>query len=146
MKVSSPAGMNPLAATPAITSQDVNSGQQFETQLRQATNELDKQKSAKAAVAPPDAAAAERIAQEDKKLRKVCQDMEAVFLNMLMSQMRASIPADPLLGDSNAKKIIQSMLDTEMTKDMAKSGGMGLGNMLYRQLSPTLHASKGRNA
>ena len=72
----------------------------------------------------------------DKKLKAVCQDMESVFMNMMMTTMRATVPKDSLLGDSNEDGIMKSMLDTEMSKNMAQAGGVGLADLLYRQLSP----------
>jgi flagellar protein FlgJ len=30
---------------------------------------------------------------------------------------------------------MQSMLDTELTKNMANAGGIGIANMIYKQLS-----------
>lgn len=71
---------------------------------------------------------------EDKKLRAACRDMEAVFLNMLLSRMRATVPKGSLT-DSHQQEIVQSMLDTELTQNMARAGGTGLADMLYRQLS-----------
>lgn len=72
------------------------------------------------------------------KLRQTCKDMEAVFLNMMWSSMRATVPKSSLLGNSNQQEIMQSMLDSEMTKNISQSGGMGLGDMLYRQLAPSV--------
>ncbi|HWR38001.1 MAG TPA: rod-binding protein [Patescibacteria group bacterium] len=142
MKISSAAGMPALSGTPPAADQEVLKGQEFDAQLRQVTDALKEKPSADQKKA---AANVTNTVQDGVKLRKVCQDMEAVFLNMLMSQMRATIPKDPLLGESNAQNIMQSMLDTEMTKNMAKAGGIGLADMLYRQLSPTHSALKGRN-
>jgi flagellar protein FlgJ len=71
---------------------------------------------------------------EDKKLKAACRDMEAVFLNMLLSRMRATVPKSTLTN-SNQQEIIQSMLDSEMTQNMARAGGSGLADMLYRQLA-----------
>lgn len=74
---------------------------------------------------------------EDAKLRQACQDLEAVFLNMMLKQMRATVPKTNLTGsNNNIDDIYQSMLDTEMTKDMSKAGGIGLADMMYKQLSP----------
>lgn len=74
--------------------------------------------------------------KQDAKLKKVCQDMEAVFLNMMYSEMRNSVPKSSLMGEnSSGEQIMRSMLDSEMTKNMAKAGGIGLADMLYRQLS-----------
>lgn len=86
----------------------------------------------KSASAPADSG------QDAAKLKTVCQDMEAVFLNLLLSKMRDTVPENTLMGNSSAEKMIQSMLDGEITKDMAKAGGMGLADMLYRQLAPAV--------
>ncbi|HWR09148.1 rod-binding protein [Sporomusa sp.] len=81
----------------------------------------------------PAAASAKR--SEDAKLKAACQEMEAVFLNMMLSRMRASVPKTKLMGDTSGEETMQSLLDTELTKNMAQAGGMGLADMLYRQLS-----------
>jgi flagellar protein FlgJ len=82
------------------------------------------------------AVAGKSTAASDKKLKTVCKDMESVFLNMMMTTMRATVPKDSLLGDSNEDDIMKSMLDNEMSKNMAQAGGIGLADLLYRQLSP----------
>jgi flagellar protein FlgJ len=82
------------------------------------------------------AVAGKSTAASDKKLKTVCKDMESVFLNMMMTTMRATVPKDSLLGDSNEDDIMKSMLDSEMSKNMAQAGGIGLADLLYRQLSP----------
>ncbi|WP_371363136.1 hypothetical protein SRRS_40950 [Sporomusa rhizae] len=81
--------------------------------------------------------AADAIAKrkEDAKLKTACKDMEAVFLNMMLTQMRATVPKGNLIGESSGEKIMQSLLDTELTKNMSQAGGIGLADMLYRQLS-----------
>ena len=73
--------------------------------------------------------------RQDPRLKEVCQEMEAVFLNMMLKSMRATVPKASLLGDTSQEEIFRSMLDAEMTKDMAYAGGTGLGDMLYRQLT-----------
>lgn len=73
--------------------------------------------------------------REDAKLKTACQEMEAVFLNIMLTQMRASVPKTNLMGGISQEEMMQSLLDTELTKNMAQAGGMGLANMLYRQLS-----------
>ncbi|EGO64077.1 rod-binding protein [Acetonema longum] len=73
--------------------------------------------------------------QQDPRLKEACQEMEAVFLNMMMKSMRATVQKSSLLGDTSQEEIFRSMLDAEMTKNMAHAGGTGFGDMLYRQLS-----------
>lgn len=84
--------------------------------------------------------AAATTAAGDAKLKAACQDMEAVFLNMMLSRMRETVPKGNLLGNSREEQTLTAMLDTELTKNMAKAGGMGLADMLYRQLSKTAAA------
>ncbi|WP_297963687.1 rod-binding protein [uncultured Anaerovibrio sp.] len=71
----------------------------------------------------------------DKKLREACQGFEAMFLNMMYREMRSTVPENSLFGDSNADKILQDMRDTEMVNQMAKAGGVGLADVLYKQLT-----------
>jgi len=77
----------------------------------------------------------ERDPEEDKKLREACQEMEAVFLNMMLSKMRETVPERTLFKKSNGEKIMESMLDVEMTRQMSQGGKFGLANMLYENLT-----------
>lgn len=83
--------------------------------------------------------------KDDAKLKKTCKDMEAMFLNMMMTDMRKTVQKSKLVDDSK-EDIMVSMLDSEMTKNMANAGGMGLADMLYRQLSTTAKANKNPQA
>ena len=74
-----------------------------------------------------------QASKDDAKLKKTCVDMEAMFLNMMMADMRKTVDKSKLV-DSSQEDIMTSMLDTEVTKNMASAGGMGLADMLYRQL------------
>lgn len=89
-------------------------------------------------VKPPKAAAGASDKQ-DAKLKAACADLEAVFLNLLLTQMRRTVPKDKLMGGGHQEEIMQSMLDGETTKNMAKAGGIGLADMMYRQLSPNVN-------
>ena len=76
---------------------------------------------------------------EAKKLREACEGFEAMFLSMMYKQMRATVPESGLFGKkSNAIKIFEDMRDTELMNAAAKSGGIGLADMMYKQLSPTV--------
>jgi flagellar protein FlgJ len=92
----------------------------------------------KLAKATSEAATGSKDAKADAKLKDTCQQMEAVFINMLLTCMRTTVPKDSLLGDSSAEETMQSLADSETSKNMAKAGGMGLADMLYRQLSSTV--------
>ena len=73
--------------------------------------------------------------EEDKKLREACREMESVFLNIMLGKMRDTVPERTLFKKSSGEKMMQSMLDIELTRQMAQGGGIGLGELLYKQLS-----------
>lgn len=80
-------------------------------------------------------AEAAKKAADDKKLRTVCRDMETMFINMLLTSMRTTVPEGGLLEKSNGEKIMQSMYDQQLSATMSKAGGIGIADMLYRQLA-----------
>ena len=81
---------------------------------------------------------------ENKKLQEACRDFEAILLNKLVSTMRESIPDDGLFQKSFGEKMYQSLLDEEMTKNMAHGKGIGIGELLYRKLSGSMkHSADG---
>ena len=70
----------------------------------------------------------------EKEMEKVARDFESVFVNKLLESMRKAIPKTGLL-DSSALDMYQSMMDQEMAKNMSERKGMGLGEMVYKDLS-----------
>ena len=70
----------------------------------------------------------------EKEMEKVARDFESVFVNKLLESMRKAIPKSGLL-DSSALDMYQSMMDQEMAKNMSERKGMGLGEMVYKDLS-----------
>lgn len=75
--------------------------------------------------------------KETVRLKNACRDLEAVFLNLMWTSMRATVPKDSMTGGGFGEDIMRSMQDTELTKTMAQAGGIGLADMMYRQLSKT---------
>lgn len=69
-------------------------------------------------------------------LRAAAQQFEAVFMNMLMKSMREASPQDGML-DNEQTRLYTSMLDQQLTQKLA-SRGIGLADMMVRQLSSTL--------
>jgi len=79
----------------------------------------------------------------EKDIEKVSRDFESVFLNKLLSSMRKTIPKSGLL-DSFASDMFQSMMDEEMSKEMSKNKGMGMGEMIYNDLSKISRIGRGQ--
>ena len=65
-------------------------------------------------------------------LRGAATQFEAMFINMMMKSMREATPAEG--ADSEQTKTFTTMLDGQMSQNLAKRG-MGLADMLVRQMS-----------
>lgn len=83
-----------------------------------------------------------RLAKDDSEaaLKQVAQQFEQVFMSMLMKSMREanqSFGEDNFLNSSQTQ-FYQGMLDEQMTMELAQNGGMGLADVLVKQLSRQL--------
>lgn len=67
-------------------------------------------------------------------LREVAGQFEALFLQTLLKNMREASLGDPLFGDSDQHKMFQGMMDQQLSLEMASGKGIGLAEMLVRQL------------
>jgi Rod binding domain-containing protein len=79
----------------------------------------------------------------EKDIEKVARDFESIFLNKLMSSMRKTVPKSGLL-ESFASDMFQSMMDEEISKEMSKNKGMGMGEMIYNDLSNVDRVRRGQ--
>ncbi|KAF5061915.1 Rod binding protein [anaerobic digester metagenome] len=75
--------------------------------------------------------------QDEAKLRKACQDFEAVFIGQIWKQMRSSVPKEGMLHSKEEESYL-SMFDQELSVKMSRSGGIGLSDLLYENLSQRL--------
>ncbi len=78
-----------------------------------------------------------RAASEDADpgvLREVAGQFEALFVDTLMRNMRASSLGDPVTGKSHQQEMYQGMLDQQFALEMSKGPGLGIADMLVRQL------------
>lgn len=73
-------------------------------------------------------------------LKPVTQQFEAVFLNMMLKTMRASVP-DSGLYNSDAMKTMGQMRDMQLAQAMSSSRGIGIADMLQQQLGGRAAAS-----
>ncbi|MDR5659700.1 rod-binding protein [Serpentinicella sp. ANB-PHB4] len=77
-----------------------------------------------------------------EKLMDACREFEAIFLNMMMKEMRKTIPTDGLTEKSQAREIFESMHDEKLSVEMARGKGTGLAKQLYNQLSRSQERGK----
>jgi flagellar protein FlgJ len=65
--------------------------------------------------------------------RAAAQQFEALFLNMMLKSMREATPKEGLFDDSNTE-LYTSMLDSQLSQSLSKGKGIGLADMLVRQM------------
>ena len=68
------------------------------------------------------------------KLEKVSKDFESIFIGYMLKTMRDAVPKSDFFGDSREQDIFGSMRDEEMSKNMAKAGGIGIAKIMVEQL------------
>jgi flagellar protein FlgJ len=77
-----------------------------------------------------------RLAREGdspEALRAAAKQFEALFLQMVLKSMRDAMPSNGLL-DSDQTRMFQAMQDQQMAMNMAQGRGVGLSEVLFRQL------------
>lgn len=72
---------------------------------------------------------------DPEKLKKACTDFEALFVNEMLKFMRKTVPATSPGSLGAGKDIYQSLFDQEVSKSLAKRGGLGIGEMVYKQMN-----------
>lgn len=71
----------------------------------------------------------------EHSLKKAVTEFESLFIYQMLKIMREAIPSSGFLGNSREEKIYQSMLDQEVARNMASKGGIGLTEILLKQLT-----------
>ena len=73
-------------------------------------------------------------AKTEKELKKLSRDFESIFIHKLLDSMSKTVPKSGLL-DSFASDMYQSMFYEKVADEMSVNKGMGMADMIYRQLS-----------
>ncbi|HBT78814.1 MAG TPA: peptidase [Selenomonas sp.] len=127
------AGMSPLASNSTAASAAVAAdAASFQNILQDAQRKVQAAQDDSATVTKS------ALTKKEQKLKEACQGFEAMFLTLMYKQMRNTVPKDPLFGESNAMNIFKDMRDTQLMQNVASAGGMGLADMLYKQLAPSV--------
>jgi peptidoglycan hydrolase FlgJ len=80
-------------------------------------------------------AALKKDTSSPQTLRAVAQQVDALFLQMMLKSMRDA-SADQGDPASNEMGMYQDMFDKQISLSLSQHGGLGLGTLLTRQLSP----------
>lgn len=69
------------------------------------------------------------------ELKKATQNFEAIFINMLIKSMWKTIPESGLFEKNSATDIYEGIIQSALSEEIARSGGLGMAKMLYQQIS-----------
>jgi len=72
--------------------------------------------------------------QDPPRLKELTQEFEAIFIQQMYKEMRSTIPDDGLIPRTNAEDTFVQMQDLEAAKATARQGGIGLAEMMMKQL------------
>ena len=74
----------------------------------------------------------EKLSKDE--LLKVCREFESLFINQIFKSMRKTVQKSGWLDGGLKQEIFEDMLYEEYSKAIAHSGGIGLGDMVYKFL------------
>jgi len=88
---------------------------------------------------------APKISQKSEQraqLEKVAEGLETIFLKDLLAEMRKTVPEVSEINNSQAEKVYRNMLDDEYSKLWSRTGGIGLADLIVKQLSKRIEPPK----
>ena len=66
--------------------------------------------------------------------RKTAEDFEAFFLSQMFEHMFSGIEPDALFGGGEGEQVFRSMLFQEYGKTVARQGGIGLADVVQKEI------------
>ena len=72
--------------------------------------------------------------ETNKAARDAAEQFEAIFIAQMLSPMFETVPTDDLMGGGPAEGMYQSMMVQEASKSIARNGGIGLADTVYREI------------
>jgi len=68
------------------------------------------------------------------QVRHAAQEFEAIVLGQMLKTMRQAGAQGPLPLTGTSQKVYRELLDDELAKSVARSGGVGIADVLVRDL------------
>ena len=79
--------------------------------------------------------------QDRAAIRAAAEEFESFFIQMMFREMRnTTLNENSFIPRSNAEQIFTDMLDEEVARQSASSGGIGIADMIYRQMTKNFSA------
>jgi len=76
------------------------------------------------------------------KARAAAEDFEAFYLSQTFEQMFQDVEPDSMFGGGQGEKVFRSMLFQEYGKQTAKTGGIGIADMVQKEILRMQEAQK----
>jgi Rod binding domain-containing protein len=70
-----------------------------------------------------------------KNIKDACVELESLFINQLLKEMRATVQKSGLIDGGQGEEIFTSIMDAELSKTIASSKTLGIADRLAEQLS-----------
>jgi len=83
--------------------------------------------------------------ESSPELKEACSELESLFIFHLLKEMRATIPKTGLISGGRAEEIYTSMLDSQISKEMASQRGIGLSSLILDRLETRPGEVGGKN-
>lgn len=72
--------------------------------------------------------------QKLQQVKEAANDFEALFVSEMLSNMSNSVEPDPLFGGGDAEDTWKGMMNQEIGKEVARSGGIGLSDDIMAKM------------
>lgn len=74
--------------------------------------------------------------KDDKKLKEACEQVETYMITSIFKQMKKSTElGERLLPKGDYEEMFEDYMIEEQCKNLTKAGGIGLADMMYKQMS-----------
>ena len=83
------------------------------------------------------AAQSKILTREDRiraQAKKVAVSFESLFLSQMFEHLTTGLKVDPTFGGGPGEKAFRSLLNNEYAKSIAKAGGVGIAEPIYREI------------
>lgn len=72
------------------------------------------------------------------KLKESCQDFEALFVKQMLNAMKKTVNKSELIKRNMGEDVFEDMLYDEYAKKITETSRLGIGEMMFNQLSRQL--------
>ena len=82
---------------------------------------------------------------EERKIGKLAEEFESIFVNMMFKTMRKTVQKSGMVDGGHAEEIFNSMLDSEYAKSLAGQRSLGLADQIEKDLLKALGSQQASN-